>query len=117
MVKKILVVLACLFTVGLLYSFGNQIIDSLKVSQRLRAETEELIGLQKKNEELKNKLTEVQSLGFLEKQARDKLNLARPNETIMVVPKEQLDKVLGVMEEKKQEVQAYWQGWLKLFIK
>lgn len=117
MARKALFIIGLVVIAGIFYSLSKQIYDSLKVSRRWDMETEELVRLQKRNEELKKKLTEVQSIGFIEQQARDKLNLARPNETVAVIPKEELDKVLGVMEEKKVELEPYWQGWLKLFWK
>ena len=78
-------------------------------------EAEKLTLLQRRNEELKKKLVEVGSLQFIEQQARDKLSLARPGETIMVIPQSEIDKVLGAQKEVQKIVEPYWQGWLRLF--
>lgn len=114
--KKIVAFLAIVLLLGFFYALGKQIFDALDKGKRLDIETEDLARLQKKNFELKKKLAEVQSLQFIEERARNKLNLARPNETVIIIPQEVLDKVLKEWEEeKKTETSPNWQGWLKLF--
>jgi cell division protein DivIC len=44
-----------------------------------------LLELQKENKTLKEKLTEVLSPGFVEREARDKLGMAKPGETVALV--------------------------------
>lgn len=115
--RKIVFITLFLILLGLFYALGSQIYDSLKSGDRLEQETEVLVHLQKRNMELKNKLTEVQSIGFIEKEARNKLNLARVGETIFLIPQKEIDKVLGV-EKKVEEIKTpNWQGWLRLFWK
>src|SRR3989344_6078670 len=43
------------------------------------------------NQELKKRLAEVQSPEFIEKEARDKLGLGKEGETIVVLPKTELE--------------------------
>ncbi|KKR80512.1 MAG: Septum formation initiator [Candidatus Daviesbacteria bacterium GW2011_GWA1_41_61] len=117
MPKKIFIVLILIFIIGILYSLGVQIYESLQVSGRLEQEAEELVNLEKKNSELKKKLTEVQSLSFIEQQTRNKLGWSRAGETVVIIPQEELDKVLGVKEEVQKIIEPYWQGWMKLFWK
>lgn len=117
MIKKIIFVLGVVLVIGMIYSFGKQIYGSLEAGKRLDNEAEKLTLLQKRNEELKKKLTEVGSLQFIEQQARDKLSLARPGEAVMVIPQAEIDKVLGVQQEVQKVIEPYWQGWLKLFVK
>ena len=117
MFKKALIILSVIMLLGVFYSVGSQIYESLQVARRLDKETENLTKLQQKNEELKKRLTEVQGVGFIEQQARDKLNMTRPGETLVIIPQQQIDQVLSLEQEKKEEVIAYWQGWLKLFWK
>lgn len=99
------------------YSLAKQAYDSLQVGSRIDLETEKLLSLQKKNSELKNQLKQVNSIGFIESQARDRLNFSRAKETVVIISEEQLQKVLGVAEEKKEDVISNWQGWLRLFFK
>lgn len=116
MIKK-LAFLALIIIAGLvLLGFARQIYETLKVSQRLDDEVSELVKLQQKNTGLKKKLGEMDSIGFIESQARNKLNMARPNETVVIIPEETLNNILGV--QKSVEIKlSNWQGWLKLFWK
>lgn len=116
--RKIIFILFFIILLGLFYALGSQIYDSLQSGKRLDMETEKLIKLQKRNSELKNKLAEVQSIGFIEKEARNKLNLAREGETVIIISQKEIDKVLGLEKKQTEEIKIpNWQGWLRLFWK
>lgn len=115
MIKKLAIIAAILAIIGVFYVLFKQISESFQASGRLGAEMEALASLQKKNSDLKDKLTMVGTTRFIESQARDKLNMSRTGETVVIIPQDELNKVLGVWEEKREEVLPYWQGWLKLF--
>lgn len=117
MIKKIALVLIVIILLGLLYGLGRQVYSSLNSGRRLESEVEDLTKLQKRNLELRNKLSAVGKLQFIEQQARDKLNLSREGETVVVIPESELQKVLGVKQAVQQRAEPYWQGWLKLFWK
>ena len=70
-----------------------------------------LSQLKKENTELKQKLAEVNTLEFVEKQARDKLNLQKEGEIVVVLPKEE---VAGISTHAEEDP-ANWQKWWKLF--
>ncbi len=115
--KKIIYFIAIAAVLFLFYSLSQQVYQSLRAGNRLDSEVETLAALQKKNSELKKQLLEVDSLQFIEKEARDKLNLSRPGETIVVIPEANIQKVLDSWQEKKVEIIPNWQGWLRLFSK
>lgn len=115
--KKIVFIIIIIMILGLFYSLGRQVYESLKIGNRLDQEAAELVNLQQKNAELKRKLVEVDSLKFIESQARDKLNMSRVGETVVIISKEELDNVLGMEIEKKLEQIPNWLGWWKLFWK
>lgn len=115
--KKKIIILAMVILLGLLYGLGKQIYQSLQIGSRLDTETETLASLQKKNSELKNQLKDVETIRFIEGEARNKLNLARPNETVVIIPKEVVDKVLNSQIEQQTTQIPNWQGWLNLFWK
>ncbi|MBI1869530.1 septum formation initiator family protein [Candidatus Gottesmanbacteria bacterium] len=51
-------------------------------------EEEKRLGqLKKRHEELKSQRGQVESQQFIEKQAREKLNMSRPGEVVVVLPK------------------------------
>lgn len=114
--RKIVFILFFIVILGLFYALGNQIYDSLNSGDRLEKETEALMKLQKKNLDLKNKLREVQSMGFIEKEARNKLNLAREGETVMILSQEKIEEILRAEKKQLEEPKIpNWQGWLRLF--
>ncbi|MFH0937492.1 MAG: septum formation initiator family protein [Candidatus Daviesbacteria bacterium] len=117
MIKKLIFIAIIIVLIIIFYSLGRQIYDSLQISKRVEQETEELVNLQQKNLELKKKLAEVQTFQFIEQQARDKLNLAREGETVVIIPQKSLEKILGAQKEKIIEVLPNWMGWIKLFFK
>jgi cell division protein FtsB len=115
MVRRIIItciIIAFLFS---LYGLFHQIYNALEAGNRLDREVSRLAELQRKNSELKKKLANVETPQFIEQQARDKLNMTREGETIVIIPENELQKVLG-MEQKPVEIKLpNWQGWLKLF--
>lgn len=70
-----------------------------------------LSELKQENSELKKKLIEVNTPEFVEKQAREKLNLQKEGEIVVVLPKEEVAGVSANLEEEP----AHWQKWWKLF--
>lgn len=70
-------------------------------------------SLAQENQRLKDKLQQVESSQFIEQQARDKLNLQRQGEIVVVLPEE-----LEATEEKQEnEVKDLpnWLQWWQLF--
>ncbi len=116
MTKRALLIAILILFIALFYSLGKQIYDSLGSSYRLDQSTDEIAALQKKNSDLKRKLAEVDSSEFIEQQARDKLNMAKDGETVVIIPQAQINQVLGV-EKKIEDLPQipYYQGWIKLF--
>lgn len=112
--KVIIVVLLILFCL-IIYLLGQQLANSLQADYRLDREMDKFARLQRENQQLRNQLKEVQSLRFLEEQARDKLNLSRVGETIIIIPQEQIEQVLKEAQKTEEIKLPNWQGWLKLF--
>ncbi len=71
----------------------------------------------KKNQELTQQLSQVRTQEFIEQQARDKLNLSKPQETVVVVPPELVSHLAtysGLISGQKEE-EPNWKKWVKLF--
>ena len=116
MIRKVVIVIIILASFGIFYGLGRQIYDTLQSGKRLDDEASTVTSLQEKNSELKKRLSETQTTEFIERQARDKLNLARPNETIVIIPEAELQKVLGAEKKEDQgSILPNWLGWLKVF--
>lgn len=114
--KRTGIIIIILVVTLIAYNLVAQIFQALNSGDRLNKEAEELFKLELKNKELKNKLSQTKSLEFLEEMARDKLNLAKKGETIVVIPEEKIQEVLGTTKASEEQKLPNWQGWLKLFI-
>lgn len=117
MLKRLFYVLIIFFILLGSFAVGQQVLTSLQAGRRLEEDAEELLKMQLKNAELKKRLLEVQSVRFIEEQARDKLNLAKDNETVVVIPPQEMEKVLALKKQVIPEVIPNWLGWLRLFWK
>lgn len=93
----------------------RQTTDALQAGKRLDQAADELAKLQEKNRQLKNRLAEIQTIQFIEEQARNKLNLARPDETVVIIAQDQIAQVLKQNEPTTTPTLNNWQGWMRLF--
>ena len=95
----------------------QQIFKALQAEGRLDEKVEQLVKVQDENRELKLKLAETESYQFIERVARNNLNLARPEETMVIIPKGEIDQIINANKLNPEVKMPNWQGWLKLFIK
>ncbi len=114
MVKKIIVLLAILVTILILFGLGKQISEALQAGSSLDKATDNLSKLQEENQSLKQRLKEVENPLFIEKIARDKLNLAKPNEIVVIISESELQNILTSKEATPEAKMENWQGWLNL---
>lgn len=115
MFKKIFIVIAVLIVAVIAYNLINQIMHTLGASERLSKAAEGVYKAEIKNKELKKKLSEIKSPKFIEEQARDKLGLAKPGETVVIIPDNKIKEVLGSTESAKEARLPNWLGWWKVF--
>lgn len=100
----------------------NSVIGGLvsvkKSNDKIQQEKLKVEEQERKNRELKKQLEEVNSATFTEQVARDKLGLAKPGETIIVLPDKEVLKRLAPHIEEEQEAlpDPNWKKWLKLFL-
>lgn len=79
------------------YNFTRTSLDILESSKRLKNLESEVAVLEDKNSKLKEELTYVKSLDFIEREARRRLNLVKPNEKVFIsaTGRNQYSSVLG----------------------
>ncbi len=101
----------------LAFSVVRNVFKILKAGERIRQEREKVEELRLENEGLKEEVKLVQGQEFLEKQARDKLGLAKEGEIVLVLPEKETLKlfILETKEEKETLPDPNWKKWLKLF--
>lgn len=117
MLKKIVGLAGILIAAFILYGLTKQLFDALQAGKRLDGAINELGKLQEENRNLKHRLAEVQSVSFIEEQLRNNLNLARPDETVVIVPISAIEQVLGEKKHLEELKIPNWQGWVKLFLR
>lgn len=117
MIKKI--GLGAILLVGLMlaYNLINQIMDAARSGERLSVAADAVYNLEVKNKELRKKLNEIQSPDFIEEQARNKLGLGKPGETVVIIPEDKLKLILGASESAQEVRLPNWLGWLRVFFK
>lgn len=74
-----------------------------------------------KNTALNRALAEVQTRMVIERDARDKLNMSKTNETVVVIPKDLVDKIASETATvsasffNRPEIIPNWKKWWKMF--
>ncbi len=117
MLKKIGLVLAIIFAVFVVYNLLSQIFNALKSGERLSTEADSLFKLETKNKELKKKLSQIQTQEFIEKEARNKLGLGKPGETVIVIPDEKIKEILQASDSAKKARLPNPLGWWRVFFR
>ena len=83
-----------------------------KSGEMVKQAERELAEAKKQNEKLGNRWEEVQSEGFIEKEAREKLGLGKPGEVVVILPTP--EKVQGSMFNVQEE--SNWRKWWELYV-
>ena len=112
MKRNLLLVLVVIIALVLAYNSFKKIKDFKLSAQTVDDRAAYLETLKKQNEELKNELAYKESSQFAELEIRNKLGMAKPGETIVVVPKEEtadLDQ-----NESGSRVKANWEKWKEI---
>lgn len=73
---------------------------------------DKLLEVHEKQEELKRNLAKAQSTQFIEKQARDKLNLSKEGETLIILPP--ITPVIEITPTITPAL-ANWEKWVEVF--
>lgn len=115
--KKLWTITAVIIAIVIVIGLSRQIIDALLSGSRIDKDIEQVSKLQEKNRELKKQLSEVLDPNFTEEIARNKLNMARPNETVVIIQNEDIGKILSEYKKPDEPKLPNWYGWMRLFFK
>jgi cell division protein FtsB len=112
--RKSLVKLAIIIIgIGMIVSLSRNIYRLLKAGDQVKLAQEKLEKLEKENQELAEKKKYYESEEFIEQEARNRLNLGKPGETVIILPPN-AGQTETNLPEKPAEL-PNWQQWLKLF--
>ncbi len=117
MLRKVIYIAVILVVLLIAYNLVVQITQAIKSGERLSEATDKVYKLQVQNKELKKKLSDIQSSDFIESQARDKLGLSKKGETLVIIPEQILNLVLGASSSAQTTRLPNWLGWLKVFFR
>jgi len=115
-IQKVGIVILFLF---LVISFIRGISSLASARKQINEAKKRVEEAQRKNDELITKAQEVTSEAFTEQVARNKLGLAKPGETIIILPDPEIVKKFSgrvANEEQDSLPDPNWRKWLKLFL-
>lgn len=116
MFKKFLVIVIIIVAIIILVGLMRQIYTALGSDDRFNQVLEDVNKLERENRELKKNLAQAESLNSIEEIARDDLNMSLPNETVVVVPEDILDRVVNPPPAYVPQKPSNLEGWLRLFL-
>ena len=119
-INKTFYFLVLILTFGLIINLYRDISRLIQAEDRVIKVEEKLEETKKENKELKQIRERYQSDDFLEEQIRNRLQMSKPGETVLILPEELTDSSGGEKqgakkEEELNQVATNWQKWLELF--
>ncbi len=112
--KKVISLIIIVLGVGLIVTLSRDILHLLGADDRIHQAQLKVEELAQENLKLKELKEYYQSEEFIEEHARNKLNLAREGETIVILPPN-VEELVGFKEEKKPPQIPTWKKWWQLF--
>ena len=111
--KKILAIGFLIFEAYIVISFSHSVWDLYSKQGEIKHTEDRVDSLARENNKLKSELNYVRTDAYVEKTAREKLNLVREGETIVVIP----DSVLKAATASSQPtpIPPNWEQWMRLF--
>jgi len=119
-INKISAFFVLLISFILIINLGRDIWRLIKAEERLIQAEEKLEQVKQDNKELEEVKEHYQSDAFLEKQIRNKLQMAKPGEKIIILPEaitqEEISSFSGqLVDAQERREAANWEKWLGLF--
>lgn len=108
--RNVILFLAVIVTLVLAVNSYRRIGDFRSAAKTVDERQAYLEDLKKKNEELKKELEYKESTQFAELEIRNKLGLAKPGETVVMVPKEETKN----QKPETRDQRPNWRKWKEL---
>lgn len=113
MKSRVLKIVIIVIGLSLIFNLSRDILRLIKASDQIRQAEQKVRDLEVEQRQLVEKKEYFQSEEFVEEEARNKLNMAKPGETIVILPPSS-----GVAGDKNKGEQAKipnWKKWWQLF--
>lgn len=114
-INKIFSFLPLLISFVLGFNLGRDIWRLKKAEKRIFEAEQRLGEVKKENDDLEKQKEYYQSEQFLEEQIRDKLQMAKEGEKIVILPQEIIEGGMEQDGETGEEEKENWGKWLELF--
>lgn len=112
---KLVQIIIIFIGIVLIINLSKDILRLLKAAEELKLVQQRIEKLEEERENLVEKKEYYQSEAFIEQEARNKLNMVKEGETIVILPPN-IKEVLGKKEASLSEPQPNWRQWLELFL-
>jgi len=109
---RIVRIIFCLVGICLIVSLSRDILRLSKSSNRIKEAEQKVVALEKEKQELEKKEKYYASEEFIEEEARNRLNMAKPGETILVLPPKNNQEIKTSPTETPV---PNWKKWWHLF--
>lgn len=110
--KKVLFIVTVIVCLIIINNLVRSIYSTWQ-KDKITLDAERQLGYQKQeNERLKSELSYVQTQEFIERQARDKLFMGKPKESIVL---DLDDKEVKNLSNNKEDNKPNWKKWVELF--
>jgi len=113
--RKPIQILIIIVGIILIVSLSRSILKMFKARDELKLAEQKIEELQKEAASLTEKKKFYQSEEFIEQEARNKLNMVKEGETVVVLPPN-VKEILGEKEVQPQTSVPNWRQWLNLFL-
>lgn len=114
--RKFLPLLISFLSLILIFNLSREVVRLSKAGQRIEEARDKVQELKLENWQLKKELDYRQTDEFLEQEIRNKLGMAKKDETIVILPRETVEKFASQAATRVEEKQlSSWQQWLEIF--
>lgn len=116
MKKRLVSLVILILGIGLIINLSRDILRLLRAGDQIRLAETRIEELEREREELGELREYYQSEEFIEEEARNKLNMAREGETVVILPPNVRELVGRKGSEVSQQEQLpNWKKWWELF--
>ncbi|MBI2036391.1 septum formation initiator family protein [Candidatus Microgenomates bacterium] len=111
--RKIIAIIIFAFEAYLIITLSRSVWELWGKRDEYSKIQEKVAQLKEENNRRQSEARYVQTPQFIEKEAREKLNLVKPDETLVIIPQNVLKEATAAASP--APILAPWQQWLKLF--
>ena len=112
--NRIIKIIIVIIGIGLIISLSRNIYRLLQAGNQVKLTEQNLEELEKEHQELQEQRDYYQSEEFIEEEARNKLNMSKPGETVVILPPNISGSSGETASSEISEI-PNWRKWFNLF--